>query len=72
MKEGIKVSFINQHETRVDDLVIKVEIVGLTHGNGTKDDIVDGLKEDNLQNVGTSDNMTWQHLLNETNTKRHG
>ena len=28
-------------------------------GNGTKNDIVDGLKANNLQTFGTSDNITW-------------
>ena len=33
LKEGIDVTFINRHETRVDDVVIKV---GLTHGKWDK------------------------------------
>ena len=45
-KEGIKVSFINRHETWVDDVVIKV---GLTHGDDTKDWTAGKLKVDNLQ-----------------------
>ena len=28
-------------------------------GNGTKDDIDDGIKVGNIQTLGMSDNMTW-------------
>ena len=59
MKEGIDVSFINQHETRVDDVVIKV---GLTHREWYKglDNLVNS-RQTIFKLIGTSDNMTQKY-----------
>ena len=60
MKEGIDVSCINRHETRVDDVVIKV---GLIHGEWFNKYKIERKHSESFSKLLTEDEKVKQHSM---------